>query len=442
MAWSRAVRALLPTGSGRAAVAQTGIATVLVLLVNVATGVVSARVLGAQGRGALSALLLCPQFLSFLFALGLPTSSIVKIKNAPGSAAGLMGAALMVSLLMGLLAAATGALVLPYLMKQYSPHLVTVAQLLLVFVMLGVSSTVLVAALQLRDRFTAYNRVRFWQSLLTLLSLTTLAVMHAFTPVTGALAYLLPTLPFFAWNLWWVLREFRPNLSSWRTHCATLLSFGGRVQLVDIGNTLFTQIDKLILVAVLAPALFGIYVVVFNLSRLVTTFAAAATPVLLPRAAGRSVGEVMTLTSRALIATAWLSAAGVLGFVLFGSIGLRLVYGEQFVAGYAVLIVLTIEGALASSALVLQQPYMVLNRPGVVASFHAVALALAALLVYVLGRRFGPEGAACGMLIGTSVRFLLTYLGFTRLLRVRAPRLWPTRAQVFALLDRVRTSVA
>ena len=433
---------LLHGQSGLAAVVQTGVATVLVLAVNVVTGIVSARVLGAPGRGELSALLLCPQFLSFLFTLGLPSSTIVTMKGSRASASGLMGAALLLSCVMGLLAAATGVLIMPYLLKQYDARVISFARELLAFVMLGVTSTVLVAALQVSDRFVAYNRLRFWQSALTLLGLVALAALRRFTPEAGALAYVFPTLPFFGWNLWWVLREFKPRLSDWRANSRELLSYGWRVHVMDTGNTLFGQLDKLILVAVLAPSVFGLYVVVYNVSRLVTTFANSATPVLLPRSAGRPANEVLSITSRALIATTVLSSAAVLGFVLFGHIGLRWLYGEQFAAGYATLVILAIEGALCSTAAVLQQPYVALRRPGTVALFQTFSLAIGACLIYLLARRFGAAGAACGLLLATSVRFALTYFGFAWPLRLRAPRLFPNRTELLALLGRPRVRVA
>jgi O-antigen/teichoic acid export membrane protein len=331
---------------------------------------------------------------------------------------------------------------MPRVLKQYDASLIGVARALLVFVMLGVTSTVVTAALQLRDRFVTYNRIRFWQSVLILLSLVGLALLHEFRPVTGALAYVLPTVPFFIWSLWLVLREFRPRLTGWRVQSRTLLSYGWRVHVIDTGNALFGQIDKIILVAVLAPEAFGIYVVVFNLSRLVTTFANSATPVLLPRTAGKSTPEVLAATSHAFTAMSLLTLGAVLCFSLFGGVALRLVYGEQFASGYWVLVILAVEGALAGGSAVLQQPYLVLNRPGSVAVFLGAGLGVAALLVYVLGSRIGLEGAAVGLLAGTCVRFVLTYGGFGWLLGVRAPRLMPTRADLAALLSRTRASLA
>ena len=438
----RNLLSFLRGGSGFAAVVQTGIATVLVLAVNVATGIVSARALGPQGRGELSALLLCPGVLSYLFTLGLPVSMIVKIKDAPADAPKIMGAVLLLSGCMSLLAVATGALLIPMLLKQYDAHLVNVARALLIFVALGVISTVLVASLQLSDRFVAYNRIRFWQSALTLVGLALLMELHGFTPVTGALAYLVPGLPFLIWMLWSVWHRFKPQFSACRAQVRALLAYGWRVHFVDVAFTLFNQLDKVILVALLAPSVFGVYVVVFNLSRLVTMFGNAASPVLLPRSAGRSIQETLSMTSRALGATTPLASAAVLGFVLLGSFGLRVLYGERFVSGYWTLVILSTEGALASTAIVLQQPYVVLRRPGTLALFHTASLGIGAVFIYLLGRTFGAEGAACGLLLGTMARLTLTHCGFRWVFGVRAPRLVPTRAEVAALLHRTRVRLA
>jgi antigen flippase len=269
-----------------------------------------------------------------------------------------------------------------------------------------------------------------------------LAVAGRFRPVAGALAYVLPTLPFFLWNAWWVYREFRPRLAGFWRHSRELLSYGLRVHIVDAGNALFGQLDKVILVALLAPAAFGVYVVVFNLSRLVTTFATSAIPVLLPRTAGRPLHEVLALTSRALSATTILTAVAVAGFALLGALVLRLLYGAQFSAGYWTLVVLAVEAACASGAAILQQPYMVLNRPGAIAVFHTTSLGVAGLLMYVLAGRFGAEGAACGLLAGTSLRLALTFGGFRWLLGVAAPRIIPSRDDWDSLVGRARAALA
>ncbi len=424
--------------SGFATVAQTGLATGLVLLLNIGTGVVSARFLGPQGRGELAALMLCPQLLCFLFTFGLPSSVIVLARRDQQGERALLGAALALSAVAGLLAAIAGVLLLPKLAAQYSPQIRTEAQWLLLFVFLGTMQSVLGAGLQLGDRFGTFNRARCWQTAGILLCLLLLVVTHRITPLSAALAYLVPALPFFIWNAWWFLRELRPSLAGFAARSRELLWFGARIHVVDAGNTLFSQLDKLILVGLLAPGLFGTYVVVFNLSRLITTFGGAVVPVLLPRAVGKPVPEMLEATSKALVATAVLNAGALLGYVLFGRLVLGVVYGAQFTAGYLTLVILSAEAALSGLVQILQQPYLMLGRPGIVAIVHVVSLAAGGVLMYLLGSHFGMEGAACGLLAATALRVTLTHLGYRRVLHVAAPRMVPARRDWHLLGGRIR----
>ena len=429
---------LLRGDTGFAAVAQTSVATVAVLLLNVLTGVLSARFLGPQGRGELSVLLLCPPLLSFLFTLGLPSAVVVLARKEPREERALLGTALLLSCIAGFFAIAAGLVMIPFLTERYSAEISSEARLLLVFAFLGVTQNVLWSALQVRERFGVNNLARCWQTALVLVSLGLLALTHTFHPWSGALGYLVPSLPYYLWTLYWVLRELRPNLADFRGHCRELLSFGIRAHVVDTGNTLFQQLDKLILVGLLTPAMLGIYVVVFNLSRLLTTLGASVIPVLLPKAAGKQTGEMLDITSRSLAVTALLNVAGVAGFFLFGKLALEWLYGQRFESGYLTLAILSVEAAFASAAMILQQPYLMMKRPGILAVYHVASLGAGGILIYVLAQRFGTEGAACGLLVATSLRVVLTYAGFSWSLGVKPPRMIPNRHDWDGLLVRAR----
>ncbi|MBS0379248.1 MAG: oligosaccharide flippase family protein [Proteobacteria bacterium] len=434
----RRMLTLLRGRSGFAAVVQTGFATTAVLMINVITGVISARMLGPQGRGELSALLLCPQFLSFLFTLGLPAALIVKMQQEPEAARGLLGAGIALSLIMGLAATVAGVAFVPRLLAQYGAHAILTARLLMGFVLTGVLSTVLMAALQIRDRFDSFNRIRFYQSLLVLAGLLALAAAGMFTPTSGALAYSLPALPFILWAWLWVRREFSPTLQGFRDNARRLLSYGLRAHGSDAVSTLLAQVDKVVLVPILTPGSFGIYVVAFNLSRLVTTFGFAAAPVLLPKSAGKPMHEVLAMTGRTLAAVLILTAAAVLGFALFGGLALRVLYGHDFDLAHWALLLLSVEAAFSGTAYVLQQPYMVANRPGAVVIMQSLGLMVTVALLAVLSSRMGINGAAAAVLIGTSVRLLCTWGGYRPLLGVGAPPLVPRREDWSLLLQRLR----
>ena len=433
----RVVR-FLRSGSGAAAVAQTGLASVLLLGVNVMTGIICARALGAGGRGELAALLLAPQMLSFLFTLGLPMALIVRSRERPERMAELVGAALVASAVMGLLAAAVGYVALPRFLAQYDAEVLRVARALLVFVVFGVPSTVLVAALQLRGEFLAFNRMRWWQGASILAAILALAAAGSLDPMLGALAYLVPALPFVLWNVWWVARGLRPRLDGLGSSVRELVAYGVRAHGVDAVGTLLMQLDKLLLIGILAPAAFGVYVVVFNLSRLITMFAASVVPVLLPRTAGKPLAEVLAVTSRVAGLTSLCTLLAVGGFALLGVPLLLVLYGEDFVSGYPVLLILAAEAALASGASILQQPYLVTNRVGTVALYQTVSLVVAAILMYALAHRFAAAGAAVGLLAASGVRVWLTYRGYRTRFGVSAPSLLPDWHEWTVLVSRLR----
>ncbi len=428
---------LLRGQSGVAAVAQTGLATLLVLTINTATGILAARFLGARGRGELSALLLGPQLLSFLFTLGLPIALIVKVKSRPDDASGLLGAALTLSLPMGAAAAAAGFAAAPFVLGRYDAHVIHLARILLAFVFSGVPSTVMIAALQLRNRFDAYNRIRYGQSALVLLALLGLAAAGENEAFPWALAYLFAPVPFFVWNLRWVFREFKPRLIGLRPQMRGLLSYGLPVHGVDAAGTLLGQIDKLILVGALSPAAFGIYVVVFNLSRLITTFAGAVVPVLVARTAGKRAEDIRTTTARALSATLLLSLGALGAFIFCGSFALRWLYGMEFARGYWTLVILGVEAVTASGASILQQPYLVTGRAGFVAAFQVASLGVGAAAILLLVR-LGTEGAALGLLAATAGRLALVYGGYSFVLRMKAPRLVPAWSDCVMLVASLR----
>jgi O-antigen/teichoic acid export membrane protein len=338
----------------------------------------------------------------------------------------------------GLIAAAAGYAALPRVLGQYDAAALAAGRALLAFVVPGVASTVLIAALQLRGEFRAFNRLRYLQSALVLLALVGLAAADALEPELGALAYLAPTVPFFAWNAWWALRELKPRIAELGRGAGALLSFGVRVHGTDAIGTLLAHLDKLLLVGLLAPSVFGVYVVAFNLTRLITMLSSSVVSVLLPRTAGRPLAEALAVTSRALgvVTASMLVALG--GFALLGAPVLSLLYGADFSTGYPVLVILAAEAAVGSAASILQQPYLVTNRAGTIALFQAASLGVAAVLIYVLALTLGAVGAAAGLLAASIVRIALTYLGFRALLGVAAPRLAPDWRGCALLVARLR----
>lgn len=426
---ARSLSRFLRGGSAASAIAHVALTNGLMLFLNVLTGVLTARCLGPEGRGEFAAITLWPQLLGYAFALALPSAVVYHAKKDPQRRREFAGMALLLSAIAGAVAIAVGEGLMPLLLRHATPDTLRYARWMMIFAFTATVSTVLVALLQLEEQFHFYNRFRYLPLTLTLACVAGLALTGALTPLTAALAYFLPGVVTFCWAAAWVRRHIHPRASETRTVLPPLMSYAARAYGGEVSGTLLAQLDKVFLVNLLSPASFGIYVVIFNLSRIITTLSSAVAPVLLPKSAGKSIADVTAMTGRVLALATPLLVIPSIGFMLAGPLLLRWLYGVEFTAGQWALCGLIVEAVLSSVTYVITQPYLAVNRPGVITVIQATSLPVLAIAMWLLVPWGGINGAALGLLVSTGYRASATYLAYRLLLRVPAPRLWPDGRQ-------------
>jgi enterobacterial common antigen flippase len=438
---ARVLSRFLRGTSAASAIANVALTNGFVLCVNVLTGVVTARFLGAAGRGEFAAITLWPQVLGYAFAFALPSAILYHAKKKPHEQRAIAAMGLGLSIVAGAVAVLAGECLLPVLLLHASADTLRYARWMMMFGFPATVSTVLVALLQLEGQFHLYNRFRYLPLLLTFLGLIALAVAGSLSPLTASLAYFLPGVLVFVGTARWVMRSIRPSTAGARDALRPLLWYSARAYGGEAASTLMAQLDKIFLVNLLSPASFGVYVVVFNLSRIITTLSSAIAPVLLPKSAGRSAHDVTAMTARVLAVSTPLLLAPATAFMLLGSVLLHWLYGTEFTVGHWALNGLIVEAVIASVAYVLTQPYLALNRPGVITVIQATSLPVLALAMWLLVPRWGVSGAALGLLISTLYRACATYFAYRIMLQVPAPRLWPDRHQSRELVRRLREAL-
>ena len=101
-----------PARGGAAAILVIGLRS-LALAVTILTGLVSAALLGASGRGVLAALLTGPAFLSGVCSMGLHAAVIYRMKEKPEDSARYFGTALILAVALGAIAIAIGWVLTP-----------------------------------------------------------------------------------------------------------------------------------------------------------------------------------------------------------------------------------------------------------------------------------------------------------------------------------------
>jgi O-antigen/teichoic acid export membrane protein len=260
--------------------------------------------------------------------------------------------------------------------------------------------------------------------MLTLLILALLALLDRLTPFNATLAYMLPNVPVLLWLTVRLWRTYRPTLRGLRDPFRSLTSYGFRSYGADIlGQLAAGQIDRVLVVGFLNPAAMGLYVVAYGLSRTLDVFPVSLAQVVLPKAAGRPVEEVVALIGRGVRVSTTVAILAASLLAILGPWALQVVYGQEFLQAVHVFRLLLAEAVLSGATLVLAQAFMASNRPGITSIMQGVGLSLNLPLLAVLVPRYGLVGAGLAVLISTTVRFVFAVVNYPIVLRVRPPGL-------------------
>ena len=431
------IRRIVPLRGGVAATAQTVMVNALILALNFGTGIITARLLGPDGRGAQAAMQMWPRIMAYALMLGLPTALLYNLRRYPERGSQLFSAGLLVGIGMGLLATLAGIVIIPYWLTEYSPETVRSAQWFMVFCMPILVISAFTSVLRARQEFAVFNAVRCLIPMLTLLALALLALLHRLTPFTATLAYMLPNVPVLLWLTLRLWRAYRPTLRGLRASFRSLTSYGVRSYGADLlGQMAAGQIDRVVVVGLLDPAAMGLYVVAYGLSRMLDIFPFALAQVVFPKAASRPVEEVVALIGRGVrVSTTFVILAAAL-LALLGPLALRLIYGPEFLPAIPVFRLLLVEVVLSGATWVLAQAFLASNKPGITSIMQGIGFSLNLPLLAVLVPRYELVGAGLAVLISTTVRFVFALVNYPITLRVRPPSLRPRWSDFTSIIRR------
>jgi len=409
----------------------------LMVLANSATGIMTARSLHPDGRGELSAILLGPQVLAGIAALGVPTALTYHIRLHAAGKDDYVAASTYLALVCSAAAMIVGLVSIPYALSHYSASDVLWAKWLMISVMVAILLSVARGTLEGEGRFFFSNILLVAPHLLTVVGISVLVLTKRMSILPAGLVYVLtPVIPLLAACL--SARAYR-----WRSPWSLvgpakqLLSYGLRSYGGDLSGILTLYIDQALVVALLSPIEMGAYVIALNLSRTVNIAQQSICAILFPQSVGRSTEATILLNRRALQASIALSliAGGVVS--ILGSALLRILYGKAYMISAGVLRILLLEVLLNGVVAVCAQAFMALNRPGIVTLQQICGLVLAVPLLAWLIPRYGLVGAGFGILGATTFRTIVILASFPVFLGRPAPGLLPNAGDRAWFLDRL-----
>ncbi|HEY0184640.1 MAG TPA: oligosaccharide flippase family protein [Rhodopila sp.] len=433
-AYSRkAWRRLTAADGGGFTVVQTILSQILVVALNMATGVITARLLGPEGRGVFAAATVWPQFLSGACFVGIPAAIVYYIRHNQAASGSIFMSGILIAGLLCLVTTAIGLLVAPLTMHDYTPDAIVLAQYCVIatipYVYMALFRQVLIAL----GMFSVFNAssvlIPFIYFVALLLCWGTIGV----TVVNSASTQIAAVVVIVAWMGWRLWPVAPPSFREGGHWFRTLTLYGIRGAPADCLFTLGGYVDRLVLMSLVSARDLGLYAVAYSLSRLMLVLQTAVSAVVFPKMAGRPAQGAKLLHDHAFRFITYAAIGVILMSLMIGRAVLGLLYGQSFEEAGPVFDILILEAALTCIAQLIAQLFYSLGHPGYTSLVQAGSFLTAGAGLLVLVPREGIIGAAFAMAIAAGVRLTLLLLGLGLRLKMSLPRVWPRRADMIYL---------
>jgi O-antigen/teichoic acid export membrane protein len=363
------------------------------------SGVAAARILGAEGRGHLAALVLVAAVVAQAGTLGLPMSATYHIAREPGAALTLVRCLLRILVPLSVLLLAVQAAVLLALFGGAGGELQGAAAVTLGGLAGVVSHQFGLAVLQGCGRFRAFNLARTMQLTLYAGAVVALLLADSGSLLLVAAAWAASMLLSGVAVLAIALRGARGATELPRAGAGDLLRFGVTGLAGHTSPLEAYRIDQIAVGIIAGPVGLGLYIVGQAFANLPRSVARSIGMVAYPRIAAAEDGhrrQVLLFVGLALGACGSIVAAL---WLLVGEL-VPLFFGEEFAGAVPLARVLLLAALLFSLRRVLSDCARGLGLPGQASLAEAASWAVAIPAIAVLGHLWGAEGVAWALVLG------------------------------------------
>ena len=380
--------------------ASTAVANAALAVVGLLTGMLAARLLGAEGRGHLAAAQAWPLFLATLGGFGLTEATAYFAARSPSHARPALATGLILAIPFTLVAVVAGVWLLPLLLRGQTIEVQQVATLSLALVPLLTLSGAPSQALRGVGRYRAWNTLRLVTPLAWLATLVAVRGTGYATVSTLAIAFIGAT----------ALAGLVTHLHAWRTLSGSpaparglvrpMLAYSAPTMGATIPHWLNLRLDQLIIIALLDARAIGLYVVSVAWSSAAHPLAQVVAYNAVPALAGAS-----NIRQRALVVyrTGAVAAIGTCVVLLVATPTLfPLIFGSEFQAAIPVALIMVLAGSVEATNAVGAECLRGVGRPRANLLAECVGLAVTGVVLPVLVVTGGIIGAACGSLLSYS----------------------------------------
>lgn len=421
-------------------IATSVVATALIQILNIISGVLLARLLLPAGRGELAAIILWPSMVAAIGILGLHEAiafHAAKRSHKPGE---IFAASLTLGLLLSIVLVPVGYVVVKVVFADYRAEVRDAAFLYLAIIPLILFGTYFTALFQGSLKLLEWNILRtvvhaaytlliplfYWLGFVSVFAFALASLLaYAITAATGLGLH---------YRRGWL--RLRPSLEA----AKDLLRYGSKVHLGYIVSFVSGRLDQLLISVVLAAADLGLFVVATAVATASTAISNTLGVLAFPKIANQATPEGKLLVfgryTRATVFAILPSAA-----ILFWLAPwvLEFFFGRAFLPATAVARLLIVAAIPLGCKFVFVAGLKAYDRALVISQAELVGLALSVISLAVLLPLYGIVGAGWAAVISQTGAALFMVYCLHHNLGVELGTLFrPTMADVTLVLERIR----
>ncbi|MBY0115042.1 oligosaccharide flippase family protein [Paenibacillus sp. FSL L8-0435] len=424
------------------AIFQTSGTNLLVMTLTMLSSILTSRMFGVEGKGAFSAILFWPALLTGLVGFGLPTSIIYNIKqSATEKSAQYVRLSFLFQVPVCIIIGIVAWFGLPFWLSSFPPEVVQISRWYTIATVPVLIVINLISALsQSREKFAVYNGIRLMIPLFNVGGLFVLWGLGMLSIQLAAAIYFVTSFSVVAWAIYanrdeLRLRWFKDRVD--QSSAKKLFGYGSRVYGVELLGTLYTQFDKIIILALLTPRDFGLYSVVFALSRIYNAVQTAISNVVFPKVTGLPQEQIIRTVGRAFRISLMVMMIIVIPTMFVGNYLMGLLFGSEFLEASVAFYILAVECIIGGGSWILASAFNALGRPGLVMIRQLIALSVTVALFFVFTPLWGLNGIAIALLIGSIVRMVVTVAAMKIVFKVKFAAMFYDKEDIPFLYERL-----
>ncbi|MEK4525062.1 hypothetical protein CXK86_16975 [Paenibacillus sp. BGI2013] len=424
------------------AIFQTSGTNLLVMTLTMLSSILTSRMFGVEGKGAFSAILFWPALLTGLVGFGLPTSIIYNIKqSATEKSAQYVRLSFLFQVPVCIIIGIVAWFGLPFWLSSFPPEVVQISRWYTIATVPVLIVINLISALsQSREKFAVYNGIRLMIPLFNVGGLFVLWGLGMLSIQLAAAIYFVTSFSVVAWAIYANRNELRLRWFKDRVDQSSakkLFGYGSKVYGVELLGTLYTQFDKIIILALLTPRDFGLYSVVFALSRIYNAVQTAISNVVFPKVTGLPQEQIIRTVGRAFRISLMVMMIIVIPTMFVGNYLMGLLFGSEFLEASVAFYILAVECIIGGGSWILASAFNALGRPGLVMIRQLIALSVTVALFFVFTPLWGLNGIAIALLIGSIVRMVVTVAAMKIVFKVKFAAMFYDKEDLTFLYERL-----